>query len=303
MTPRHRLLAALVVVLWGLNFLAFKEGVEVFDPYFFAALRFGVIAVPVALFVPRPAVAWRWLLLCSAGWGVGQFAFMFAAMDAGLPPGLSSLVAQSSVPFTVLLSTVLLGERMNTVQSAGLAVALTGLGLVVLAQRSGPVGLTPLTLGLAAGFCWAVGNIATRKAAAPQPLRLTLWMCLLSSVPLLVLSAVAEGPMTGWRDLAHAFTTPQGHLALASLVWVSLLGTVVGSGLYMALMSWYPASVVAPLSLLVPLVGIGASAVVYAERPSPLTLLGGLLVLVGAVATQRRRVAPVADRTNLTPVT
>lgn len=294
MASRDRLLAALVVVLWGLNFIAFKAGVEVFDPIFFAGLRFLVIAVPVVLLVPRPAVATRWLLLCAAGWGVGQFAFMFVAIHAGLPPGLSALVAQSSVPFTVILGALVLSERLSGFQLGGLAIALTGLGVVLLAQRSGPIGLAPLALGLAGGFSWAVGNIATRKAAAPQPLRLTLWMCALSAPPLLALSAALEGPTDGWRDLAHAAGTHQGRLALVALAYVALFGTVIGSGLYMDLMSRYPASVVAPLSLLVPVVSIAASAAVYGERPNALTLAGGLLVILGAVATQRRRVARVA---------
>lgn len=292
MPPRDRLLAALVVVIWGLNFLAIAFGVEVFDPVFFAALRFGVIALPVVLFVPRPDVPTRWLVLCAAGWGVGQFAFLFSAMHAGLPSGLASLVVQSSVPFTVILGSLFLGERMSSVQLGGLAVALTGLGLVVLAQHSGPVGLLPLLLGLAAGFSWAVGNIATRKAAAPQPLRLTLWMCVLSTLPLLVFSAITEGPTSGWTDLAHAFVTHDGHLALLGLLYISSIGTVVGSGIYMSLMSRHPASVVAPLSLMVPVVGIGASAVVFHERPSALALAGGVLVILGAVATQRRRTRP-----------
>lgn len=303
-SPRHRLLAAVVIVLWGLNFLAMKAGLEVFDPFFFAALRFGVLALPVLLFVPRPEVAWRWLLLCSAGWGVGQFGFMFAAMHAGLQPGLMALVAQSSVPFTVILGTLFLGERLTRFQTGALALALTGMGIVVLTESSGPIGLVPLALGLSAGACWAVGNIATRRAAAPLPLRLTLWMCLLSTPPLLLLSALFEGPSTGWRDLAHAVTTHEGTLALLGLAYVSLFGTVVGSGLYMALMSWYPASTVAPLSLLVPVVSIAASALVYGERVSVATLAGGALVILGAVGTQRRRtpaLAPAAPPALLAP--
>ena len=54
-------------------------------------------------------------LLLLVGYGIGfgilQFAFLYLAMDVGMPAGLASLVLQSSAPFTVVLGAVLLGER------------------------------------------------------------------------------------------------------------------------------------------------------------------------------------------------
>ena len=95
MSTRDRLLGLTVVVLWGLNFLAIRVGLDHFPPFFFAALRFLVIAVPVVLFVPRPKVPLKWLLLYGFGFGFLQFAFLFAAMAAGMPTGLASLVLRS----------------------------------------------------------------------------------------------------------------------------------------------------------------------------------------------------------------
>ncbi|MGV9864707.1 EamA family transporter, partial [Rhodococcus koreensis] len=91
MTSRDRLLGLTVVVLWGLNFLAIRAGLDHFPPFFFAALRFFVIAIPVILFVPRPQVPLKWLLVYGLGFGVGQFAFLFWAMHVGMPTGLASL--------------------------------------------------------------------------------------------------------------------------------------------------------------------------------------------------------------------
>ncbi|MGY2062161.1 EamA family transporter, partial [Nocardia gipuzkoensis] len=52
MSYRDRLLGLAVVVLWGLNFLALHVGVEHFPPFFFAGLRFAVLALPVVFLVP-----------------------------------------------------------------------------------------------------------------------------------------------------------------------------------------------------------------------------------------------------------
>ena len=127
MTTRDRLLGLTVVLLWGLNFLAIRAGLDRYPPFFFAALRFLVIAVPVIAFVPRPNVPVRWLLLYGTGFGVLQFGFLFTAMNAGMPTGLASLVLQSSAPFTVVLGVLFLRERVHPRQVLGIAVAICGM--------------------------------------------------------------------------------------------------------------------------------------------------------------------------------
>lgn len=284
MTSRDRLLGLTVVVLWGLNFLAIRAGLDHFPPFFFAALRFFVIAIPVILFVPRPQVPLKWLLVYGLGFGVGQFAFLFWAMHVGMPTGLASLVLQSSAPFTVVLGAVLLRERLRPAQVCGLLVAIAGMTLIGW-DRAQHAALLPVALTLLAGLSWAVGNIGNRKAASDQPMRLMLWMCVIPPLPMLVLSLGVEGPSAGWNSLTSSLEGT-GPLALAGLAYIVILGTVAGSGLWTALLSRYPAGMVAPFSLLVPIVGIGASWLVLHEEPSVLSLIGGAVVIAGAAATQ-----------------
>ncbi|MFC9763665.1 EamA family transporter [Rhodococcus jostii] len=284
MTSRDRLLGLTVVVLWGLNFLAIRAGLDHFPPFFFAALRFFVIAIPVILFVPRPQVPLKWLLVYGLGFGVGQFAFLFWAMHVGMPTGLASLVLQSSAPFTVVLGAVLLRERLRPAQVCGLLVAMAGMTLIGW-DRAQHAALLPVALTLLAGLSWAVGNIGNRKAASDQPMRLMLWMCVIPPLPMLALSLGVEGPSAGWNSLTSSLEGT-GPLALAGLAYIVILGTVAGSGLWTALLSRYPAGMVAPFSLLVPIVGIGASWLVLHEEPSVLSLIGGAVVIAGAAATQ-----------------
>ncbi|UNM98054.1 EamA family transporter [Rhodococcus opacus] len=284
MTSRDRLLGLTVVVLWGLNFLAIRAGLDHFPPFFFAALRFFVIAIPVILFVPRPQVPLKWLLVYGLGFGVGQFAFLFWAMHVGMPTGLASLVLQSSAPFTVVLGAVLLRERLRPAQVCGLLVAIAGMTLIGW-DRAQHAALLPVALTLLAGLSWALGNIGNRKAASDQPMRLMLWMCVIPPLPMLALSFGVEGPSAGWDSLTSSLDG-NGPLALAGLAYIVILGTVAGSGLWTALLSRYPAGMVAPFSLLVPIVGIGASWLVLHEEPSTLSLIGGAVVIAGAAATQ-----------------
>src|SRR5262245_58355845 len=121
--PRHLLLALAVVTVWGTNFVVAKHALAVLPPLTFALLRFVLAFVPAALFVARPAVPWRHLASYGALIGAGQFGLMFYAMRADITPGLTAVVIQTQVFFTIGLAMLLRGERMNRVQGTALALA------------------------------------------------------------------------------------------------------------------------------------------------------------------------------------
>jgi O-acetylserine/cysteine efflux transporter len=300
---RDRLLAALVALLWGANFLAIHVGLAHFPPLFLAALRFAVIAVPTVLLVPRPRVRLRWLLGYGLGFGTVQFLFLFVAMDVGMPTGLASLVLQASAPFTVLLGAVLLRERISGRQAVGIALAVLGLAAIAVA-RAQTAALLPVVLTLIGALGWAFGNLASRLAAPPNPLHLTLWMSVVPPVPLLLASWVFEGPAAGWDALRAAFT-PAGVPGLLAVAYIAVLATVLGSGIWTALMRRHPAGVVAPWSLLVPVVGMGLAALVLGERPSAVELMaaavivGGVLLGTPRLARRAPVVRPVESRTSV----
>ncbi|MEU7633496.1 EamA family transporter [Nocardia sp. NPDC049220] len=299
MTNRDRLLGLTVVLLWGLNFLAIRVGLDHFPPFFFAGLRFAVLAVPALLFIPRPPVRMRWILLYGTGFGILQFAFLFTAMRVGMPTGLASLVLQSSAPFTVALGTLLLRERIRPVQIAGLVVAVAGMAVIGW-DRLEHATLLPVLLTLAGGLGWAFGNIGARLAGTEStgvnPLHLMLWTTAIPPLPFFALSAFAEGPITGLHALADSFSLA-GLPALAALAYIAVVATVVGTGLWTVLMSRYPAGMVAPFSLLVPVVGIAAAWAFLRETPTLMSLVGGGVVITGAFAATVN--TPRAARANV----
>lgn len=304
MSTRDRLLGVTVAVLWGLNFLAIRVGLDHFPPFFFAGLRFLIIAVPVVLFVRRPNVPLKWLLLYGFGFGFLQFAFLFAAMNAGMPTGLASLVLQSSAPFTVVLGALLLREHVSRRQIIGITVAVAGMAIIGY-DRAQAAALIPVVLTLLAGLGWAFGNLGNKLARStdspsagsvlPEPMRLMLWMCVVPPIPMLALSAATEGPTIGWHAVATSFSL-DGWPALVGLAYIVLLGTIAGSGLWTALISRHPAGVVAPFSLLVPVVGIAGAWAFLHETPSALSLIGAGVVIAGCLGgmARTRKVADTA---------
>ena len=289
-TP-HRLLAALVAVCWGLNFLAIDASLQHFPPFFLVALRFALLAVPTVLLVPLPRVPLRWLVGYGLGFGTFQFLFLYWGMAAGMPAGLSSLVLQASAPFTVVLASVLLRSRLTPRAALGVLVAVAGLGVVGPQRLDGPAAFVPFVLVLAGALSWAVGNLCSAQARAPKPLHLALWMSVVPVLPMLALSLVVEGPrriadsLTGWDS-------PAAMPAVVGLGYTVLIGTVLGSGIWTWLMARHPAGTVAPFSMLVPVVGMSAAWVVLGEAVSPGEAVGAVLVVAGVlVATRPQRPA------------
>jgi O-acetylserine/cysteine efflux transporter len=285
MPLRHRLLAVVVAVLWGVNFLAIHLSLEQFPPLFLVALRFALVAVPTILFVPRPDVPLRWLVGYGLGFGVFQFTFLYTGMAAGMPTGLSSLVLQSSGPFTLLLGALLLRERVHGAQWFGIALAVLGMALVGV-SRAESAQIVPFLLVVLAALAWAFGNLSSRLARPTKPLHLTLWMSVVVPVPMLGLSLLVEGPHAIADSLATSLTG-EAVPAWAALAYTAGPATIIGSGIWTWLLARHPAGVVAPFSMLVPVVGIGTAFVVLSERPTVLELVGATVVVTGVLVGSR----------------
>ncbi|QES52342.1 EamA family transporter [Streptomyces venezuelae] len=277
MRPVHTALAVLVAAVWGFNFVVIEIGLDHFPPLLLSALRFLVAALPAVFFVGRPKVAWRWVLGVGLALGIAKFGLLFTGMDAGMPAGLSSLVLQVQAVFTAVFAAVVLGERPGRVRLLGMAVALAGIGVAAVDEgASGPV--LGFTLVVGAALCWGVSNVLTRKAAPPDALNFMVWVCTVPVLPLLALSLLLEGPD---RDLAALRALDwSGVGVIAYVAWIS---TVVGFGAWGYLLRRYPATSVAPFSLLVPVFGMSSAALVLGEGVSGLRWAAAVL-LVGGVA-------------------
>jgi O-acetylserine/cysteine efflux transporter len=275
MPARHTAVAILIAVVWGVNFVVIHAGLERFPPLLFSALRFTFVALPAVFFVRRPRVPWRWVVAIGGSLGVFSFGLLFVAIDQGMPAGLSSLVLQTQVIFTVAFAALALRERPRRGQIIGAAIALAGLGLIAV-DRASSAPLGPFLVVIAAAAAWGVSNVCTRVAQPPDGLALMVWASLVAPLPLFGLSLAFEGPAEigdalGGLDLG-------GIGALAYIVGPS---TLFGFAAWSGLLRRYPAASVAPFTLLVPVFGIAAAALTLGERPSVAELVGGAVVIVG----------------------
>jgi O-acetylserine/cysteine efflux transporter len=275
MSLKDILLVLAVVVVWGVNFVAIAWAVDEIPPLLLTALRYVVAALPAVFFIRRPKVALGILIAYGFAVGVGQFSLLFTAIKLGMPAGLSSLVMQLQVFFTIALAVLFLGERPGPWQLVGAVVAFAGIGVIAI-ERLGGAALLPFVMTIGAAFCWGVANIVTKRAGKADMLAFVVWSSLVPPIPLLVLSLVFEGP--GAAALAWSQITIYG---IGGLLFVGWISTVFGYGAWSVLLGRYPASTVAPFTLLVPISGIGSAALLLGETTSGFELAGSGLVFIG----------------------
>jgi O-acetylserine/cysteine efflux transporter len=275
MSPKDLLLALVVIIVWGLNFVVIKVGLHDMPPMLLGALRFMLAAFPAILFVKRPQIPLRWLLLYGLTISLGQFAFLFYAMSVGMPAGLASLVLQSQAFFTLLFAALLLGERLRVANLFGLLVAAGGLLLIGL-RGDRLMTMAGFFLTIGAASMWALGNIVTRRLGKVNLVGLVVWGSLVPPLPFLALSWLLEGP-----EAIEAALRGISLDSILVLIYLAFGATLLGYGLWSRLLSRYPASQVAPFSLLVPVVGLTSSALLLDEHLGPLQVLGALLVMFG----------------------
>jgi O-acetylserine/cysteine efflux transporter len=291
--PLKDMLAALIViVVWGANFVVIKIGVDEIPPMLLGALRFVFVAFPAIFFVPRPAVSWRFVV----GYGVticlAQFVFLFLAIYLGMPAGLASLVLQAQAFFTVAIAALVLHEAVRPHHVLGIGLAIAGLALLDAGAAGAPVPLTGFVLTLLAALSWASGNVILKCAGPVRMLSMVVWGALLPPIPFLLLSAVFEGPERMMQSLMHI-----SWRGVAVVAYLSGVATLVGYVLWGRLLGRHPVARIAPLSLLIPIVGLLCADWFLGEQLGLWQWLGGAVVLIGlAVNLFGARWLPTARR-------
>ena len=274
MSFKHILLAIAVTAIWGFNFVVIHWGLGDMPPLLLSAMRFVVAALPALFFVKRPQISWG-VLAAITFFHVSQFNLLFVGMYAGLPAGIASIVIQLQAFFTVLLAAVWLGEKPSGRQIAGMVLAFAGMAVIAL-SKGGSGTLVGLALTIAGGFSWAITNILMKRAGSIDMIALFVWVAALGAVPMFAVSYLVEGPDQIWSALTNL--SMQGGL---SIIFMAYGATIFGFGVWGILLHHYQAARVASFSLLVPVFGMAAAALLLGEQFTSDRILAAVLVLAG----------------------
>lgn len=275
------LLLVAVCLVWAFNNVLSKIIVSnwAIPPLFYVTMRFAVVAaVMLPWLLPMPRPAWRIIAiaLCLGG---GSFALLFMGLQT-TSPSAAAIVLQLGVPFTMLLSVLMLGERVHW--RRGIGIALTLIGVLIVIWRPGFALSHGLWLVAASAFAGAAGAVLMKQVDDVTPFRFQAWVGFVSVIALGLASATVE---TGqWAAAAAA-----GWPFVAAILFTALVVSVGAHSLYYHLIQRYEANLLAPLTLMTPLGTIGLG-VLITHDPFDLRMgIGGALAMIGVLIVARRR--------------
>ena len=275
---RDLTLILVVVTLWGFAFVPIKWALAEVPPFMLAALRFTLAALPAVFLIPPPRMPVRSVLAYGFTIGVLQYGLLFLGMNLGMPAGLSSLVMQIQVYFTIGLAVAFAGDRLHRWNVVGALVALAGLAVLAFAKMAGgaTASLASFLILVASAFAWAAGNVIAKRAGGADMLALVVWSSLVPPPILLAVSYLAEGGADVFRAVANASWL--AWVSIAILAWVA---TLFGFSAWNRLLHRYPAALISPFALLIPVSGFASGALLLGERLTVLQAAGAALVFAG----------------------
>lgn len=280
------LLAAFATCIWSGAFVATDAALREAPPILFAALRFCLSALALAV-LPRPRVSWQALLALGLLIGVGQHVGLFLGMAAGVTPGMAALLAHTQSFFTLALAWGLLGERLTPRKLCGFACALGGLVLLML-ERGAPMPPVAIAIVLGGALAGGAGNFVLRRIGGADPIGVAAWLSAIAAPILLGLSLAVEGS----AKLLAVLAAPSLAL-VAATAYSGIMSGLVAYAIWARLFGRYEAHRIAPFMLMVPVGAIALSTLLLGETLGPWRAGAAAAILAGLAlnlppARQRR---------------
>lgn len=272
MAPQHFLLMLLICTIWGFNFVAAKVGVGQMPPLLFTGLRFLILAAVLIPFLKPAPGRMRDVLLIALFNGAVHFGLMFTGV-ALTAASVVAVVAQLNVPFATILSIVVLGESIHWRRWLGIAMAFAGVMVV---------SFDPHVFDSVAGVLFAAGGALSAAVAAVFMRRLTnVGMFQLQSWTSATAAPLLLGASLVFEDDQFAAMAEADVVAWSALLFTAFGASLVGHNGYYYLLQRYEVSLIAPLTLLAPTLGIVFGVWMLGEPMTSRLIIGALIAFAG----------------------
>ena len=290
-TLQDRFGPALFVLLWSTGWLSAKFGAQGADALTFLSWRFTFAGVLLALLAwaggaPWPQSRRHWLHALVAGALLHGLYLggVWWAVRAGVSTTISGLIAALQPILTAVLAPLLLGEKVSTLQKAGIALGFAGLAIVLAprlldshAEFSGAP-LWPVIVNALGMLSATLGTFYQKRFIPAGDLRSMVCLQYAGALAIVLPGALLFEPMQ------VTWSVP----VIATMVW-SVLGLSIGGIFLMLLMirRGAVARMAAWIYLVPPVVAVEAY-FLFGDRLGPLQIGGFGVTVIGVMLATRR---------------
>jgi O-acetylserine/cysteine efflux transporter len=275
MSIRDFFIAIFIMFIWGINFSIIKLGLSSLNPFMLTGLRFLLCVFPLIFFIKKPNTSLVYMVSYGFVFGVGLWGLVTLGIYFGVSAGIASLVLQIGAFFTVIMSAIILREKIDLSKKIGFMVALVGLALII-SITDGSVTFVGLVFVLLGALSWGIVNIIIKKANVKEAFSFIIYSSMFSPIPLFILAYLTQGESV----FTNFFYNLDG-VAVFSILFQVYPTTLFGYWIWNMLLGKYPASSVAPLTLLVPIFGLLGSYMIFKENIGVLKISACALIIFG----------------------
>ena len=293
---KARLVWLILCGIWGSTWLFIKLGLADLPPLTFAGIRFVIscaILFPLVAFrrlsLPKTRADWTLLIVT----GILSFSLNYGLVfwaEQYISSGLAALLQATLPAFGLLLAHIYLpSERITWVKISGVILGVVGVGVVFSNQLaiSGRQALAGCVGMVLSAFFAAYSNVLVKTHGKKlNPAVIAAFQMLFGLIPLMLYGIAFEGNPFRFRWTA---------IAVMSLVYLAIVGTVIAFLLYYWLLQNMDVTKSMLISLVTPVVAVILGMLVLDEELSWRTLVGGAMIMagIGFIVVRKPRTAPV----------
>jgi drug/metabolite transporter (DMT)-like permease len=274
-----KILVVLLALAWGFNWIAAAVALREISPWAvrLAGTAIGVVTLLAAAFVTGHSLKvprGEYIHIMIAGFfnvAVFQVLSGFAQMNGATS---RTIIITYSMPiWTTMMSRAVLGERLTPVRVLAFFLCVAGLGILI-----GPLfahGFPPFVFySLACALSWAIATVYMKWVKAKvAPLANAAWQLLFG------LGFIAAGTIA-FEGSPHVW--PIQQTTLLAVLFVGVFGVGLAHFLWWSIVWRLPAITASLGSLLTPVIGVTASALVLGEHLTVPDIIGFVMIFAAA---------------------
>lgn len=278
-TTTAKLLVVLLAFAWGFNWIAAAVALREVSPWSVRVVgsSIGTITLFAAaivtghsLKVPRGEYIH---VMIAAFFNVSAFQILSSFAQLSGATSRAIIITYSMPIWTTMLSRVVLGERLNAIR--WFAFGLCIIGVTVLVRPLFDGGFPPFVFySLGCALSWCIATVYIKWADVTiEPLANAAWQLLFGMLFIIAGALIVEGVPRIW---------PVGVESVLAMLYVGLFGVGLAHFLWWAIVRRLPTITASLGSLLVPVIGVSASAIILGEHLTIPDIVGFTLIFAAA---------------------